>query len=280
MVRPLRIEFEGAFYHVMARGNARQSIFGDDIDRHAFLENLVRVARRFDWRVWAWCLMDNHYHLLVETRQATLSRGMREVNGVYTQAFNRRHARVGHVLQGRYKAVLIDRDTYLLEVGRYIVLNPVRAGLVTGVEDFPWSSYHAMMGAAPAPDWLAVEPTLAQFHAQRRPARRAYARFVRAGIGAGDPHDQMQRGAILGDEHFLERVSGYIKDREPGSEIARRDRPAPSLEVIAGRHADRDAAIREAYGTGAYTITEIGAYFGLHRSTASRIARGRTEGVR
>lgn len=113
----------------MARGNARAAIYLDDEDRRAFCLGLSRVCERFDWRLWSYCLMDNHYHLLIETLRPTLSRGMREVNGVYTQAFNRRHARVGHVLQGRYKAVLVDKDSYLLELSRYIVLNPVRAHL-------------------------------------------------------------------------------------------------------------------------------------------------------
>ena len=119
MARPLRIEFEGALYHVMARGNARADIFLEDGDRQLFIENLGRVCGRFQWRVWAWCLMDNHYHLLVETMEPTLSKGMREVNGVYTQAFNRRHGRSGHVLQGRFKASLVWelQDTHLSDCG-------------------------------------------------------------------------------------------------------------------------------------------------------------------
>ena len=140
MARPLRIEFEGALYHVMSRGNARSDIFLDDEDRQLFVENLGRVSGRFDWRVWAWCLMSNHYHFLVETLEPTLSRGMREVNGVYTQAFNRRHGRSGHVLQGRFKAPLVDKDRYLLELSRYVVLNPVRAGIVQTAADWAWSN--------------------------------------------------------------------------------------------------------------------------------------------
>ena len=147
----------------MARGNARQPVFFNDEDRVAFLDGLGQVCGRQQWRVWAWCLMDNHYHLLIETLSPTLSRGMREVNGVYTQAFNRRHGRVGHVLQGRYKAVLVDRDAYLLEVSRYVVLNPVRAGLVADVEAYLWSSYRAMVGKEPPADWLAVEAALESF---------------------------------------------------------------------------------------------------------------------
>lgn len=273
MARPLRIEFEGAFYHVMARGNARQHIFLNDGDRQAFLQNLGRVCWRFDWSVWAWCLMDNHYHLLIETRQPTLSKGMREVNGVYTQGFNRRHRRVGHVLQGRYKATLVDQDAYLLELARYIVLNPVRAGLVQSAEESTWSSYRTVMGKAPALDWLPVDDILSMFHSQRGPARRAYARFITEGIGGDDPHDEMQRAGILGGETFMERVLDHVDRQALSPEVVRKDRPAASLKAIAQRHELRDSAIREAYKTGAYTITEIAAFFGMHRSTASRIAR-------
>lgn len=271
--RPLRIEFEGAFYHVMARGNARQDIFLGDADRQSFIDNLGRVSQRFEWTVWAWCLMGNHYHLLIETRQPTLSKGMREVNGVYTQAFNRRHRRVGHVLQGRYKAILMDQDAYLLELPRNIVLNPVRAGLVPSAGESAWSSYQAVMGKARSPDWLAVDGILAMFHPQRGPARRAYARFVTDGIGAGDPHQEMQRAGILGGEAFMERVFDHVDHQALSPEIVRKDRPAHSLEAIAARNQTRDTAIQEAYSTGAYTITEIAEFFGMHRSTASRIAR-------
>ena len=273
MARPLRIEFEGAFYHVIARGNARLDIFLDDADRRSFIDNLGRVSQRFDWQVWAWCLMDNHYHLLIETRLATLSKGMREVNGVYTQAFNRRHRRVGHVLQGRYRAILVDQDAYLLELARYIVLNPVRAGLVQSAEDYAWSCYQALMGKVPAPEWLAVNDILAMFHSHRGAARRAYARFIRDGIDADDPHDEMQRAGILGGESFMERVLDHVDRQALSPEIVRKDRPAASLETIAQRQQSRDTAIQEAYSTGAYTITEIAEFFGMHRSTASRIAR-------
>lgn len=273
MARPLRIEFEGAFYHVMARGNARDDIFLDDGDRQAFIDNLGRVCARFRWRVWAWCLMSNHYHLLVETLEPTLSKGMREVNGVYTQAFNRRHGRVGHVLQGRYKAPLVDQDSYLLELSRYVVLNPVRAGIVESAGDWCWSSYQAVMGKAAMPDWLAVEETLALFHAQRGPARRAYARFVTAGVGAPDPSEGCPRAGFVGGETFVERMLDRLDTSTLSHEIVRKDRPALSLETIEKRSPDRNAAIRWAYATTAYSLTEIARYFDIHVSTASRIAR-------
>ena len=226
MARPLRIEFEGAFYQVMARGNARQDIFLDDADHQRFIDNLGRVAQRFDWRLWAWCLMGNHYHLLIETRQPTLSNGMREDNGVHTQAFNRYHRRVGYVLQGRYKAILVDQDAYLLELACYIVLNPVRARLVQSAGESAWSSYQAVMGKAPAPNWLADDDILAMFHPQRGPAPRSYARFVRDGIGAADPHEDIQRAGILGSEAFMEKVLDHVYRQAPSPEIVSKDRPA------------------------------------------------------
>jgi REP element-mobilizing transposase RayT len=274
MARPLRLEFEGALCHVMARGNAREAIFLDDDDRVAFVANLGRVAERFEWRVWAWCLMGNHYHLLVETLRPTLSRGMREINGVYTQGFNRRHRRVGHVLQGRYKAVLVDKDSYLLELSRYVVLNPVRAGLVATAGDWTWSSYRAVMGKAPAPEWLAANATLRLLHAERGPARRAYARFVAEGVAAEDALPQVEQQSLLGSEAFVERMVARAAKRPASAEVPRRARIVRSLPAIGREAGDRDAAIRAAYGTGGYTLRQIGDHFGLHYSVVSRIARG------
>ena len=130
MSHPIRIEFPDALYHVTARGDRREDIFDDDQDRQTFLATLEQVINQFNWTCYAWCLMDNHYHLLIQTPDGNLSKGMRQLNGVYTQASNRRHRRVGHLFQGRFKAILVDRDAYLLELARYVVLNPVRAGMV------------------------------------------------------------------------------------------------------------------------------------------------------
>ena len=141
MARPLRIEFAGALYHVTSRGDGQEDIYLDDTDREIYLEVLAEVQHRFNWVIHAYCLMSNHYHLLIETPDSNLAKGMRHLNGVYTQRFNRRHKRVGHVFQGRYKAILVQKDNYLLELSRYIVLNPVRAQMVRSAKDWPWSSY-------------------------------------------------------------------------------------------------------------------------------------------
>lgn len=269
MSRPLRIEFAGALYHVMARGDARAAIFLDEEDRQTFCAGLARIGERFEWRLWAYCLMDNHYHLLVETLQPTLSRGMREVNGVYTQAFNRRHGRVGHVLQGRYKAVLVDKDSYLRELSRYIVLNPVRAHLCEAASDWPWSSYRAVMGKAAALQTLAVAETLAMFSEDRGVARRAYARFVADGKEVRLPESKQQ--VFLGDDDFVERTAARAK--APSREVPRKQRVQKSLAQHERAASDRDSAIRAAYASGAYTLKAIGEHFGLHYATVSRIAR-------
>jgi putative transposase len=151
MSRPIRIEFPNALYHVTSRGDRREDIFEDDEDRREFLQTFAQVVEQFNWLCFAWCLMDNHYHLLIQTPDGNLSKGMRQLNGVYTQISNRRHRRVGHLFQGRFKAILVDGDAYLLELARYVVLNPVRAGMVKRPEHWAWSSYRASQGLVPSP---------------------------------------------------------------------------------------------------------------------------------
>lgn len=255
----------------MARGNAREPIFLDDDDRQAFLDGVARACERFDWVLWAYCLMGNHYHLLVETRRASLSRGMREINGNYTQAFNRRRGRVGHLFQGRFKAILIDKNSYLTELSRYIVLNPVRAGLCAAAGDWPWSSYPAVMDRSAASPRLAVDETLSLFGTSPGPARRAYARFVAAGVGADDPALEVSGQTFLGNAAFIARAT---RDATPPSrEVPRRARAWRTLAQYHEESLDRDTAIRAAYASGGYTLAQIGAHFGLHYATISRIAR-------
>ena len=185
MARPLRIEFAGALYHITSRGDRREAIYEDDEDREAFLGVLAEVVERYNWICHAFCLMTNHYHLVIETVEGNLSQGMRQLNGVYTQVSNRRHNRVGHLFQGRFKGILVDKDAYLLELSRYVVLNPVRAGMVNTPAQWRWSSYRAMMGQAPVPKWLAVDALLSQFGAVREEARQHYQHFISDGVGQG-----------------------------------------------------------------------------------------------
>lgn len=151
MARPLRIELSGGLYHVTSRGDRREAIFFSDDNRLVWLDLLGQVCSRFNWICHAYCLMTNHYHIVIETPEGNLAQGMRQLNGVYTQMTNRTHGRVGHVFQGRYKAIMVEKDSYLLELARYVVLNPVRAGMVNDVDEWPWSSYPAMIGSMPTP---------------------------------------------------------------------------------------------------------------------------------
>jgi len=175
MARPLRLEFAGALNHVTARGNERRAIFlgNADDDRASFLAILARTCERFNWICHAYCLMTNHYHLLIETLDPNLSKGMRQLNGVYSQHINRTHGRVGHLFQGRFKGILVDKDSYLLELARYVVLNPVRAGMVRSPGEWPWSSYLATVGMEEAPPFLATDWLLRTFGDDRQQASTA-----------------------------------------------------------------------------------------------------------
>jgi len=278
MARPLRIEFPGALYHVTARGNARQDIVLDDEDRLLFLSVLERVVSRFHLLLHAYCLMGNHYHLLLETPEGNLSKALRQLNGVYTQAFNRRHGRVGHVLQGRFKAILVDRDSYLLELCRYVVLNPVRARMTRKPDTYRWSSYRATAGIDPVPAYLSVDWVLSQFGRQRAAAQRKYQRFVAEGIGAASPWENVQGQVLLGGEAFVKRLAPGLRERQPIKEIPRKQRFAarPSLPALFGarvlsNRSSRDEAIRYAHLEHGYSLSEIGRAVQLHYSTISRI---------
>jgi putative transposase len=277
MARPLRIEFAGALYHVTARGDRREPIVDDDTDRLAFFNVLAEVIERFNWLCHAYCLMTNHYHLVVETPDANLSKGMRQLNGMYTQATNRRHRRTGHLFQGRFKAILVDKESYLLALTRYVVLNPIRAGMVKHPRQYAWSSYRAMVGQAPVPAWLATDGVLARFGARRAEARRRYSEFVLAGVKAESIWKGLRQQIYLGDERFIERMQRKAKPQGDRLSIPRAHRraPAPSLPAIAARHRDRDKAIQSAYATGAYSYREIAQHFNLHLATVGRIIRTR-----
>ena len=193
MSRPLRIEYAGAVYHVASRGNERKPIYREEVDFELFLDILSETCARFNWVIHSWCLMTNHYHLVVETPDGNLSAGMRQLNGVYTLRFNRRYGRVGHLLQGRYKAILVDKSAYLLELSRYVVLNPVRAHMVESPGDWLWSSYLYTLGEVPSPEWLATDAMLLQFSNKRNKAYERFAAFVQQGLGLTFGHTLSSR---------------------------------------------------------------------------------------
>ena len=274
MARPLRLEFSGALYHVTTRGDRREDIFLSDEDRSDWLEVLGNVCTRFNWVVHAFCQMTNHYHLLLETVEGNLSGGMRQLNGEYTQRFNRRHRLVGHLFQGRYKAILVQKEAYLLELTRYVVLNPLRAHMVESLEDWHWSSYPFMTYQQASPPWLDTDWLLGQFGSQRNKAIKAYRQFVMEGSGAPSPMRNTRHQLLLGDNAFIER-HWQTKKPEELREFSKAHRRtlALSLDQYQIRHPNRDQAIAQAFLSGAYTMAEIGRHFGIHYMTVSRAVR-------
>ncbi len=274
MARPLRLEFAGALYHVTSRGDRREAIYEDDKDRESFLSVLTDVCETFNWVCHAYCLMDNHYHLLIETPDSNLSKGMRQLNGVYTQKFNRSHGRVGHVFQGRYKAILVEKESYLLELARYIVLNPVRAGMVRSVKNWPWSSYRATEGQVQAPSFLTTEWILAGFGRRKSAAIAKYKAFVSQGKGLPSPWSRLRNQVYLGGEQFVEDMQSLIDGDMDLSEIpSSQRRLSKPISEYAGASKSRNEAIVSAYRSGGHTLRDIGQYFGLHYSTVSGIVQ-------
>ncbi len=272
MSRPLRLEFAGAVYHVTARGQRRQPIYLDDTDRFVWLETLARICQRCQFLVHGFCQMSNHYHLLIETIGPNLSQGMRQLNGQYSQYFNRRHEVQGHLFQGRYHAVLVQKESHLRELARYVVLNPVRANMVASAEAWPWSSHAFMIQEGTAPPWLQTDWLLAQFGDSRDQAIDAYQRFVAAGMGLPSPLKELQHQLLLGDETFV------LNHRSQAARVgldevnrAQRRVAAMSLAEYGASYPARESAVAAAYRSNLYTMAQIARHFGISISTVSRI---------
>jgi REP element-mobilizing transposase RayT len=271
MARPLRLEYPGALYHLTTRGNGGQKIFLDRADGLRLLDILGATCERFGWHCTAYCLMTNHYHLVVATPEPNLSRGMRQLNGVYTQAFNRRHGVSGHLFQGRFKAIHVEREPHLLELARYVVLNPVRAGLVNHPRAWHWSSYRQTVGTAPAAPWLETADLLSHFAETPAEARRTYGAFVQEGLGRPSPWDGIKGQIYLGSEAFVAEVRARFTGDRDLSEVPRTQRrQAPRSLEWYGKHHPRGEAMARAYLSGAYSQRQIAEHFAVHYSTVSR----------
>jgi putative transposase len=275
MARPLRIEYPGAVYHITSRGNAQNDIFLGDEDRANFLEILSTTIDRCKWLCHAFCLMDNHYHLLIETIDPTLSKGMRQLNGVYTQSFNRRHDRAGHVFQGRYKAILVQKGGHLLELCRYVVINPVKANIAREPGDWKWSSYRGTAFDGHGPDWLTTKWILGIFSKENHSAKKSYRRFVTLGISReSSPWDRLKGQIFFGSEKFIHSIRS---DHEAtAGEVPKAQRYAKriSLEDLfkdTAKKKKRNKKIREAYLQSGYKMKEIADYLSIHYTTVSKI---------
>lgn len=237
MARALRLEFPGSLWHVTTRGNERRDIVSNDADRLFLLDLLGQAVTRFQWIVYQYVLMTNHFHLVLQLDEATLSSGMHWLNGGYAQAFNRRHGRVGHLFQGRFHARLVEKESYLLEVLRYVVLNPVRAKMVSRPEQYPWSGHQATAGLCAAPRWLAVDRTLGCFAPVPAIARTLYTRFVDEGIGVERcPWRDVVGQIYLGTDAWVEEIRQKIESRPRSDDhpLSQKDPLPPAMvDVIA-----------------------------------------------
>ncbi len=251
-----------------SRGNARQAIYRDDLDREAQLGTIDRVVERYGWICHAYCLMGNHFHLLVETPKPNLSIGMRQLNGRYARGFNDRYDRVGHVFQARFSSVLVEKDGHLRDAARYIVLNPVAAGLCAHPADWPWSSYAATAGLEPRPSFLAIDELLAQFANMRHVAQRRYVDYVEAKLPEAH-HAAPVVGQRLGPEAFLRDTFGYDPPLPEIPRVQIEPHP-PSLVEIFNASA---TPVADAYRRHGYTLKQIGDFLGRHYSSVSRRLR-------
>lgn len=282
MARPLRISFPDGVYHVTSRGDRRERIFVDDTDRGMLLGILAQACERFDASALAYCLMGNHYHFVLQSRRANLSRLMRHINGVYAQAFNRRHGMTGHLFQGRFTSIHVDRDAYLLEVCRYTDLNPVRAGMVDQPSDWPWSSYRSHAGLAPPPPWLDVANLRScligdapQTSADHVLAAARYRQLVADGRDVRLWETALRQGVYLGDDAFVDEVQKRMAQASRGcAEIPREQRQSRSAAIdLHASDCSLEQLVHRAYVHGGMSMPEIARSMDCSVSQVSRLLK-------
>ena len=288
MSRPLRIEYPGAFYHVTSRGNERKMVFQSTRDREKYLAYLESAHDRYGAIIHVYCLMGNHYHLLLETPRGNLSRVLHHINRAYTTYFNIKRGRSGHLFQGRFKGILVEKDAYCKELSRYIHLNPVRAGMVKSPSEYPWSSYRCFIGKDKKPDWLTTELVLGDFGGEGRKGYRGYREYVERAETEEleSPFKRVIASTFLGSEEFINWIrTEYLEKKE----IDRRNIPSikkvlkgPSLEeieravvkVMGKNHTlYKKMCIYLSHQYSGMRLDEIGTYFGLKGSAVSQLSR-------
>ncbi len=276
MSRPIRIEFPGAHYLVTSKGMDGADVFRDNDDRGVFLNAIDMVVQRFGWNVHAYVLMADHYHLIVDVPKANLSKGMRQLNGVYTQHFNRRHGLEGPLFQGRFKSVLFEPDSYLQQLVRYVALTPVREGVNTSPDRYRWSSHRSTAGLVRRPPFLRPESVLGQFGVREASNQRRYRQYVKDGVGEASPLDERVGQVLLGSDAFLKehapRLSGG-RGAKRGPRRAGRKRSLTTIfrNVENVSRIERNGLIRAAHIDQGYTLMEIGDHLGLHYTTVSKV---------
>ncbi len=288
MARPLRIEFPGAFYHVTSRGNERKAVFGNSKDREKFLSYLESAHDRYGALIHVYCLMGNHYHLLLETPRGNLSQILHHINGAYTTYFNIKRGRFGHLFQGRFKGILVEGDAYGEELSRYIHLNPVRAGLVKDPLEYGWSSYQYYVGKRREPEWLTTEWVLGYFGGRGRLGYRGYKKFVEEGltIRLESPLRGVIASTFLGSEGYIQRIrKEYLENKKFDrrnlpmvKQMLRGPSPREIKKVVARVVGEehvlyKKICIHLSYRYSGMGLDEIGKHFGMEGGAVSQSSR-------
>ena len=293
MTRPWRIEFEGAYYHILSRGNERRNIFSDNDDRVSFLETLGKMSDRFEVEVYAYVLMDNHYHLLLKTNKPNISKSMQWFGTTYTRQYNIKHKRNGHLFQGRFKNFLIENDEYLMLLSCYIHRNPLRAGIVRRLVDYPWSSYPIYAYGKKSPEWLHTKPILSLLDTKDK--HIAYRKMVQSYSSEETKiWEDFRHGLFLGSQKFIDRIKSKYLSENPDVEIPQKrqvlrdtnpekilkkaakvlkcdtDDFLQSSRISDSNKLNRDLLINLLWSTGWYNNQKIGNLFGLGYSSISR----------
>ena len=276
MSRPVRIEFPGAHYYVTSKGTSDKAVFRDQEDRAVFLNVLSGVVSRFGWLVHSYVMLDDHYHLVLECPQANLSKGMRQLNGVYTQHFNRRHDEDGPLFQGRFRSVLFEAKDYLLPLCRHTVLNPVRLKLAASAQQYRWSSHRATAGQIQTPEFLHIDKVLTSYGKRTKDCQKKYRDYVKSGVGEPSPLEQRSGQVLLGSARFLAEMQPILngeKMAKRGQKRAQRRRSLPVLfkNIDNKTRSERNTLIRKAHIDHSYTLMEIGEFLGLHYTTVSKV---------
>ncbi|NIP37593.1 MAG: addiction module toxin RelE [Candidatus Dadabacteria bacterium] len=278
MARPVRVEIKNAVYFISSKSGGRKHIVKDDADRAAFLETLEYVVGRYGWKCHAYCIGDTEYNLAIETPKANLSVGMRQLNGIYTQKFNRKNKKRGNVFQGRFKAVVVEKDAYLLDICRHVVLLPQREGITKNINTFKWSSYRATAGTIDAPGFLHVDWILSQFAKRPKNAQSKYRDFIKEGKKAESPLSKVKGQILLGGEKFIEQMTLIIIKGKRKEDIPKWQRhiKRPKLDEVfkdikSKTVKQRNKKVKEAHDKYGYTLKEIGQSLGLHYTSISRI---------
>lgn len=278
MARPLRIEFKNAVYYITSKGNAENSIAIDDDDRVLFIDTLKFVIDRYKWKCHAYSLLDSLYALVVETPKPNLSRGMRQLNGIYTQKYNRKHGISGHVFQGRFKAIIVDKENYLLDICRHVVLLPYKSGISKSLNNYKWSSYRSTAGLIEAPDFLSPDWIYSQFAKRTENAQKKYKDYINEGKKAESPLNKVRGQILLGSNKFIQKLKPRLTEASSKSDIPnwQKHLNRPKInEIFKGIKnktlKQRNRKIKEAHIKHGYTLKQIGEKLKLHYTSISRI---------